>query len=66
MIQLSTQLAAALSWWGKGQMGVWLMLVSLGTKLLVVGIVSMQRLDDKRLVSDGHVGRSDSGDATTK
>lgn len=54
MIQLSTQLAAALSWWDRGQVGFWYLLVSLGTKVLVVGIVSMQRLDDRRLVSNGY------------
>lgn len=50
MIQLATQLAAALSWWGKGQVGHWYLLASVGLKALVVGVVSMHRLDDKRLV----------------
>eukprot|EP00903_Cladosiphon_okamuranus_P022077 g20303.t2 len=49
MIQLATQLAAALSWWGRGQVGHWFLLASVGLKALVVGIVSMQRLDDKWL-----------------
>lgn len=34
--------------------------------MLVVGIVSMQRLDDKRLVSDGQAARSASGAAANK
>lgn len=50
MIQLTTQLGAALSWWGRGQVGDWYLLASVGLKALVVGVVSMQRLDDKRLV----------------
>lgn len=50
MIQLATQLAAALSWWGREQVGRWYLLASAGLKALVVGIVSMQRLDDQHLV----------------
>lgn len=50
MIQLATQLAAALSWWGRGKVGHWYLLASVGLKALVVGAVSMQRLDDKWLV----------------
>lgn len=50
MIQLATQLAAALSWWGRGQIGRGYLLASVVLKALVVGIVSMQRLDDKYLV----------------
>lgn len=52
LLQLSTQLAAALWWWGKGQVGYWYLLASVGMKALVVGIVSMQRLDDTRLVRE--------------
>ncbi|CAM9121074.1 unnamed protein product, partial [Scytosiphon promiscuus] len=52
LLQLSTQLAAALWWWGKGQMGYWYLWASVGMKALVVGIVSMQRLDDTRLTRD--------------
>lgn len=50
MIQLATQLAAALLWWDRGQVGHWYLLASVGLKAIVVGIVSMQRLDDKRMV----------------
>ncbi|CAM9270584.1 unnamed protein product [Hapterophycus canaliculatus] len=52
LLQLSTQLTAALWWWGKGQVGHWYLLASVGMKALVVGIVSMQRLDDTRLTRD--------------
>lgn len=55
MIQLSTQLAAALSWWDRGEVGYWYLLASVGMKALVVGVVSMQRLDDRRLVSERRV-----------
>ena len=51
MIQMGTQMAAALSCWDKGPLGVYLWL-SVGLKALVVGVVSMQRLDDRRLVSN--------------
>lgn len=50
MLQLVTQLATALALWGDGAAGneLWL---SAGMKVLVVGVVSMERLDDKRMVS---------------
>lgn len=60
MIQLATQLAAALSWWGRGQVGHWYLLATVGMKALVVGIVSMQRLDDKRLVRTSEKGPKES------
>lgn len=49
-VQLVTQLAAALAYWGEGPAGsiLWL---SLTVKALVVGVVYMQRLDDRRIVS---------------
>lgn len=59
MIQLATQLAAALSWWDRGQVGHWYLLATVGMKALVVGIVSMQRLDDKRLVRVQELFRTD-------
>lgn len=58
MIQLATQLAATLSWWGKGQVGHWYLLASVGLKALVVGVVSMHRLDDKRLVRSSELCKS--------
>ena len=51
MIQMATQMAAALSCWDKGSLGLYLWL-SVALKALVVGVVSMQRLDDRRLVSN--------------
>lgn len=53
MIQLGTQMAAALSCWDKGTPGLYLWL-SIAMKALVVGVVSMQRLDDRRLASTIH------------
>lgn len=50
-IQLMTQLAACLGCWGYALSDLICVSVSISMKGLVVGVVSMQRLDDKRLVS---------------
>lgn len=50
-IQLMTQLAACLGCWGYALSDLIFVSVSIAMKGFVVGVVSMQRLDDKRLVS---------------
>ena len=51
MIQFVMQLAAALACWNYAYSWLIIFWVSVVTKGIVVGVVSMQRLDDQRLVS---------------
>lgn len=52
LIQLATQLAATLACWDSESMGFVYVWLSMGMKALVIGVVNMQRLDDKRVVSN--------------
>lgn len=49
-MQLGTQLAAILACWGGVSKGFSYLWLSVAMKALAVGVVSMQRLDDARLV----------------